>query len=390
MNMKRNSNLLQSGQAILVIALAMVGLIGALGLAVDGGGLAFLYRDAQNAADSAALAAAYARCTGGDLNIAALTVAEENGFDNSGTSNWVTVQSPVPAASLPAGDIDRDVNNYVSVTVRAIKQAYFIQILYPQGLEATASATAHCTPAVTTEAGAGFAMVGLGPQGGISLNCHTNNGICEPIEGRRLNVQGNVVSGGRNARWLGDVSVSGTTVRYDNPPNPLASLQLSQFRDGGAVWNRVDPNLRFEYSQSEWNTAARPENRANLHGLYFVNGDANIDGNIPNAVTIVATGKIRITNSNAGLTAFVDDILAFSGKDNGNACDSNTVVYIRGSGNSRGIVYGPMGQVEILWNAGSWDGALVGKWVDWWPDGSEASTLRALPLTTPPAVALVS
>ncbi|MBK8028375.1 MAG: hypothetical protein IPK17_02470 [Chloroflexi bacterium] len=38
-------------------------LIGALGLAVDGGGLFFLQRDAQNAADAAAIAGAYARCT---------------------------------------------------------------------------------------------------------------------------------------------------------------------------------------------------------------------------------------------------------------------------------------------------------------------------------------
>lgn len=391
MKMNKNNNLLQSGQAILVIALVMVGLIGALGLAVDGGGVAFLHRDAQNAADAAALAAAYARCTGGNISDAALAAAKDNGFNNTGTSDWITVQSPVSA--VPNGSADMNVNNYVSVSVRATKQAYFIQILYPQGLETTARAIAHCTPATSSGAGAGYAMVGLGPQGGVSTSCHTNNGICEPIEGGRLNVIGDVISGSRNARWSAGVTVSGTTYNAaSNPFNPLSNLNVNQFKPGGAVWERVPANMRYTMTASQFanvsNTAAK---LATLNGLYFVTGDVNISkGNIPNPVTIVATGSIRITNITTGLRAFVDDLLAYSDKDTGNLCDTTTVVYIRGTGNSRGIVYGPKGQIEVLWNGSTWEGSLVAKYVDWWPDGSSASTLRALSMATPPLVALVN
>ncbi len=50
----------QSGQAIVLIAVLLTALIGALGLAIDGGGMYLLYRDAQNAVDAAALTSAYA------------------------------------------------------------------------------------------------------------------------------------------------------------------------------------------------------------------------------------------------------------------------------------------------------------------------------------------
>ncbi len=385
MKTKLNSNLLQSGQAILVVALVMVGLIGALGLAVDGGGLAFLYRDAQNAADSAALAAAYARCTGGDLQAAALTAADDNGFDNSGSSNWVTVQSPV--ASVPSGSQDMDTNNYVSVSVRATKQAYFIQILYPQGLEATASAVAHCTPA--TGSGVGFAMFGIGATSGTSSSCHSG---CQPIEGNNLSIDGSVHSNDV-VDWASNVSfVSGSATSNSYRPDPWAHLNTSQFAPGGSVWNSVPSNLRFNMTAADFNAL----NWSSLHGLYYISS-GNVDKSIGTnrtlqPFTVVSNGTIRITNFNRGLTAFVDDVLAFSNYQfsNPNLCDTNTAIYINGSGDSRGIVYSPRGQQEVLYSGGTWVGSLVGKYVDWWGSGSAISTLRALPSQAPPMVGLSS
>jgi len=72
----------ESGQAIVLVALVMVALLAATGMAVDGGGLYFLYRDAQNATDSAALAAAYTLCTNPDsdwMGTAELSLSE-SGF----------------------------------------------------------------------------------------------------------------------------------------------------------------------------------------------------------------------------------------------------------------------------------------------------------------------
>ncbi|MBN1562663.1 MAG: hypothetical protein JXA10_02410, partial [Anaerolineae bacterium] len=55
-----NQQHLNSGQAIVILGVASIGLIAMMGLAIDGGRLLFLQRDTQNAADAAAIAAARA------------------------------------------------------------------------------------------------------------------------------------------------------------------------------------------------------------------------------------------------------------------------------------------------------------------------------------------
>jgi Flp pilus assembly protein TadG len=55
----------ERGQALIIIALALVGLVGMVALAVDGGNVFLDRRTAQNAADSAALASALSRIQGG-------------------------------------------------------------------------------------------------------------------------------------------------------------------------------------------------------------------------------------------------------------------------------------------------------------------------------------
>src|SRR5688572_27552570 len=84
----------ESGQALVIIALLMLGLLAATGLAVDGGGLFFLQRDAQNATDASVLSASYAICTDGDPVAAGLATMASNGFDNNGNSNMVFINHP--------------------------------------------------------------------------------------------------------------------------------------------------------------------------------------------------------------------------------------------------------------------------------------------------------
>ena len=58
------TNRFERGQALIVIALALVGIIGVAGLVIDGGNAFQDRQQAQNAADAAALASAYARSRG--------------------------------------------------------------------------------------------------------------------------------------------------------------------------------------------------------------------------------------------------------------------------------------------------------------------------------------
>ena len=83
------------GQALVIVALAIVGLAGIAGLVIDGGNAFLDRRTAQNAADTAALTAAVTRVRGGENMVAAaLSSAAENGYDNNGTTNTVEIHTP--------------------------------------------------------------------------------------------------------------------------------------------------------------------------------------------------------------------------------------------------------------------------------------------------------
>src|SRR4030095_2195683 len=93
----------ERGQALIVIALALVGLIGIAGLVIDGGNAFQDRQQAQNAADAAALASAHARIQGGRVVDAAMAAAAANGFENDGVKNIISLYTP-PKDGPHAGD----------------------------------------------------------------------------------------------------------------------------------------------------------------------------------------------------------------------------------------------------------------------------------------------
>lgn len=80
----------EKGQALILITLAMIGLVGFGALAIDGGRVLSDKRHAQNAADTAAYSAALANARGENVITAAQNRAASNGYDG-GTTNDVTV-----------------------------------------------------------------------------------------------------------------------------------------------------------------------------------------------------------------------------------------------------------------------------------------------------------
>lgn len=137
----------QAGQAIVLVALLMVILLGILGLAIDGGGMFLLYRDAQNAADAASLTAAYARCTNvPDWQQRAYETLALNGFTEKTTDT----------AGNPLADDHPDYinltvepisgTNEILVKIEANKPSYFIQMLYNGPLGVDIEAVSICNP----------------------------------------------------------------------------------------------------------------------------------------------------------------------------------------------------------------------------------------------------
>src|SRR5436190_21329309 len=82
---------MERGQALIIIALAAIGLFGVAGLAIDGSAKYSDRRHAQNAADTAALSGALAKMdpqpSQPAWKIVALDRAGDNGYDDSHASN---------------------------------------------------------------------------------------------------------------------------------------------------------------------------------------------------------------------------------------------------------------------------------------------------------------
>ncbi len=100
--MKANQG--EHGQAIVLIILAIVAMFGFVGLAVDGGRVFAEKRQAQNAADAAAYAAAIAAIEEEDARAAALGQAALNDYETTGSTR-VNLYHP-PVEGPYAGDAE--------------------------------------------------------------------------------------------------------------------------------------------------------------------------------------------------------------------------------------------------------------------------------------------
>ena len=128
----------QRGQAMILIVLSIVALIAITGLAVDGGIVYASRRQAQNAADAAAMAGSLARIQaieGGipaynSTRTAALGRAASNGYNNDGASNTVEVYNPPHSGYYSdCGNPAFDCTHYVQVIITSHIRTYFSPVV---------------------------------------------------------------------------------------------------------------------------------------------------------------------------------------------------------------------------------------------------------------------
>lgn len=139
----------RAGVVMVLFAMILVVLIGLIGLVIDGGFLMSSHRQAQNAADAAALAAAFEKYRGRtdtDARTAADSFVDQNGFVNvPALANGTSFNIP-PSSGPFAGN-----NRYVEVILTVPVQSFFIQVLGGPG-----------SNDVTARAVAGFEAVSAG------------------------------------------------------------------------------------------------------------------------------------------------------------------------------------------------------------------------------------
>ena len=118
----------ERGQALIIIALAAIGLFGITGLAIDGSAKYSDRRHAQNAADTAALSGALALVNKDpQWKLAALDRASDNGYDNNLTTNTVEVYA-CDEDEASCGPYD-GLNSYIQVIITSHVSTYFSRVI---------------------------------------------------------------------------------------------------------------------------------------------------------------------------------------------------------------------------------------------------------------------
>jgi len=135
------------GKVIVLFALSLIGVIGAVAIAADGGMLLDNRRRVQTAADVAAMAAAgdlflnYQKNSGADPSSTAAdkayAAAEAEGFPKNGTDSTVTVNIP-PKSGDHVGE-----SAYVEVIIDYKQPRYFSRIFGSTPLPLQGRAVAH-------------------------------------------------------------------------------------------------------------------------------------------------------------------------------------------------------------------------------------------------------
>jgi hypothetical protein len=173
----------ERGQALVIIALAAIGLFGFSALAIDGSRVFSDRRNAQNAADTAALSAALTkiRGTGNEYVLAAEERAASNGYVSDADSlvevhlcNDTAITTPcqgIPTSGEPA---QMDPANYVQVRIESIIPATFARVVGRQQFKNTVTAVAYSGPVEPEPVARGAALAALKEEGDATLS---GNGV---------------------------------------------------------------------------------------------------------------------------------------------------------------------------------------------------------------------
>lgn len=152
----------ERGQAVVVVAIALVALLAMAGLAIDGGRLFALRRTAQNAADAAALAGTrelaqvVARCRPGsqanDLRVwnAVAQFAVQNGLNPSAGDTleaWYVNRDGNRLGRVGMGSIPHGATG-VGVVLTTTQPSYFLQLVNSAEMRANGKSAAMTGPAV--------------------------------------------------------------------------------------------------------------------------------------------------------------------------------------------------------------------------------------------------
>jgi hypothetical protein len=381
----------ERGQAIVLIALALVGLIAITGLVVDGG-LAYAdRRQAQNAADSAVLAASLARIRGNNYLSAALDQTQKNGYANDSEQSDVQVHNP-PISGPYAGN-----SEYIQVVITSHHQTVFAKVVGISEVTNTVEAVARAKPAQLAEIMGGYAVISLAP----TSDCQSHKSFWAHGEATLALQGGGVWINSNHPTCAFLQQGSGSIAIEDSSPFVIvggASIQKPQLikrqspglgymqREGdsiplqptvGAVPVPYPPPFilprpgcggrRAKVSENgttmtpgNWSEDFPPKGVTNLQsGIYCINGDVRVNGGETlqgnGVVLYVEHGTVHF-NGNATVKLGAPSGGPFQGLLIYLPMDNDSIVTLNGNADSsfRGTILAPASLIRINGNDSSY------------------------------------
>lgn len=342
----------ETGAAAVLVAAAMLVLMGFAAVAIDGG-LGFdERRSAQNAADHAALTAAWAECTGSaDPAADGLASANENGYNNTLLPDTVTM------TQLAAGIWQAD--------IESINDAQFATMVGVSELIVNVSAIADCSQIVGL---GGYALFASGTE-------------CGPFEmsftGASATFDGDIHSNGRlklngsesdPTTVNGDITYVETYSQVGVIENGLVQqVPILPSPGGWEMDDYDDPTeigttahaafLAGEYTVIPDGTSFHTETLAD--GLYYSPGSFSLHDVTASSVTLVAEGQITLTGTN-NINADGDPLTPDAGPwdptglglfsthiDDGSPCNNTAIDWSGDAHNWSGVQFAPNGKVDM-------------------------------------------
>jgi Flp pilus assembly protein TadG len=294
--MRTNHSPSERGQAIILIALAIFGLLALTALAVDGGNAYSERRRAQNAADATVLDAALAKVRGQDLYTEGLARAASNRYEDTnagaGSSNpSLNVEIYAPPISGPYSGNPEYVQTFITITT----PTYFGRVVGIPDVTNRVEAVARARPPVINPMAFGNAVVGLAPEECKAVTYNGSSSVTLIGSGIFVNSNcansaffNNSNSPGSNMTAPCLQSVGGITYNPGSLNIPSECLST-----GASSWGYPPTNILMPdptcsgtahatgntMSPGNWSGQFPPNNVDHLNpGIYCVSGDFRING----------------------------------------------------------------------------------------------------------------
>ncbi len=325
----------ESGQSVILVALALVVLCGFAALGVDIGVQSTNQGQLQNAADAAALAAARELPSASTAQSTAAHYAETNGVDPGRT----TTTTPYKGNA-----------NRIEVVCKETVQFSFARIFGLKSTEITARAVAEKTG--MTGGPFGYAIFSGSKNSRLGLfqsdltvkgNVHGNQEVM--VNGSNLNFNGNIEAVGQFSTSSGSITVTGTA--QGSPAYAWGGTSgIAKLLNAAASVVDIAPVdlaagalAKAQANGTYYNGSQTFGSSLNLDKCVYVNGNVTLAGTTFSGVgMLVATGNITIASSSIEASSAASACIYST---NGNIEISASNVRVDG------VLYAPNGRIQI-------------------------------------------